>query len=83
MGTAHAEIGAIQQAFDAGITMGKSMTISVTGKNVCGYCIGDIAAAAKKAGLKELTVRAVDNKTGLPITYYWVPGMKSIKVKND
>lgn len=55
------------------------MSITVTGKDVCGFCKGDIAAAADAAGLKSLTVRALDNVTGLPKIYYWQSGMKSIK----
>lgn len=47
------------------------MSMTVAGKDVCGYCKGDIAAAAEAAGLKSLTVQAVDNVTGLPKTYYW------------
>lgn len=81
MADAHAEIGVIQQAYDAGKTQGQSMSMNVTGKDVCGYCQGDIAAAAEKSGLKSLTVNAIDNITGAPKIYYWVPGMKSIKVK--
>lgn len=76
----HAEIGVIQQAY-AGKTQGAEMSMTVSGKDVCGYCKGDIAAAANAAGLKSLTVQAVDNATGLPKTYYWLPGMKSIKEK--
>ncbi len=79
MSTAHAEIGVIQQAYDAGITQGKTMSITVTGKDVCGYCIGDVAAAAKKAGLKRLEIKAFDDDTGLPKTYYWEPGFKSLR----
>ena len=79
MGTAHAEIGAIQQAFNAGKTKGQSMTMSVSGKDVCGYCKGDIAAAAERAGLKSLTINAIDNVTKLPKIYQWTPGMTTIK----
>ncbi|MEN9423083.1 MAG: hypothetical protein RL122_466 [Pseudomonadota bacterium] len=79
MGTAHAEIGTIQQAFNAGKTKGQSMTMSVSGKDVCGYCKGDIAAAAEKAGLKSLTINAIDNVTNLPKIYQWTPGMTTIK----
>lgn len=79
MGTAHAEIGTIQQAFNAGKTQGKDMTMTVSGKDVCGYCRGDIASAAEKAGLKSLIINAVDDLTGLPKTYYWKPEMKTIK----
>lgn len=77
----HAEIGVIQQAYTAGKTQGADMSMSVVGQDVCGYCKGDIAAAAEAAGLKSLTVQAIDNKTGLPKTYYWQPGMSSIKEK--
>jgi hypothetical protein len=77
----HAEIGVIQKAYNAGKTQGTDMSMAVSGKDVCGYCKGDIAAAADAAGLKSLTVQAVDNVTGLPKTYYWQPGMKSIKEK--
>lgn len=77
----HAEIGVIQQTYNAGKTQGSGMSMTVSGRDVCGYCIGDIAAAADAAGLKSLTVHAVDNVTGLPKTYYWQPGMKSIKEK--
>ncbi|WP_304713119.1 polymorphic toxin MafB class 1 [Neisseria viridiae] len=75
----HAEIGVIQQAYNAGETKGASMTMTVSGKDVCGYCKGDIAAAAQASGLKSLTVNATDNVTGKNKTYYWMPGMKSIK----
>ena len=75
----HAEIGVIQQAYNAGETKGASMTMTVSGKDVCGYCKGDIAAAAQASGLKSLTVNATDNVTGKNKTYYWTPGMKSIK----
>jgi filamentous hemagglutinin len=79
MADAHAEIGVIQQAYDAGKTQGADMAMSVAGKDVCGFCKGDIAAAAEKAGLNSLTVQAIDDVTGLPKTYNWVPGMRSIK----
>lgn len=55
------------------------MTMGVTGLDVCGYCEGGIAAAARAAELKSLTVFARDNLTGDPKTYYWRPGMKSLK----
>ncbi|MET0010546.1 MAG: hypothetical protein ABW109_22035, partial [Candidatus Thiodiazotropha sp. 6PLUC4] len=73
MGTAHAEVGAIQQAFDAGATTGADMTLNVTGKAVCGYCRGDVAAMAEKASLKSLTV--FEEATGN--TLYWKSGMNS------
>ncbi|MFC5476383.1 hemagglutinin repeat-containing protein [Paraherbaspirillum soli] len=81
MADAHAEIGVIQQAYNAGKTQGTDMVMNVTGKDVCGYCKGDIAAAAEQAGLKSLTVQAKDEVTGMPKTYYWTQGMRSIKEK--
>ncbi|WP_181150307.1 DUF637 domain-containing protein, partial [Photorhabdus hindustanensis] len=79
MATAHAEIGAIQQAYDAGVSKGADLKITVVGKDVCGYCKGDIAAAADVAGAKSVTVNAVDDITGLPKTYIWQSGMKSLR----
>jgi filamentous hemagglutinin len=79
MATAHAEIGAIQQAHNAGLAKGADLKINVTGKDVCGYCKGDIAAAAKESGAKSVTIHAIDDKTGLPKIYIWQPGMKSIR----
>ena len=84
MENAHAEIGAIQQAYDQGVTKGKSMVINVQGKDVCDYCKNDIATAAEKAGLKSVTVHAIDNRTKLPKVYVWYKGQRSIKEpKND
>ncbi|MCV4159731.1 VENN motif pre-toxin domain-containing protein, partial [Pseudomonas aeruginosa] len=81
MADAHAEIGVIQKAFNEGKTVGSDMTMNVVGKDICGYCRGDIAAAASKSGLKSLTIQAKDDITGLPKTYYWEVGMKSIREK--
>ncbi|MEX6158381.1 MULTISPECIES: cytidine deaminase-like fold-containing protein [Providencia] len=77
MASAHAEIGTIQQAFEDGITVGRDMNMKVTKEPVCGYCRGDIAAMADKAGLKSLTV--YEESTGKIL--YWNPGMKSLKAK--
>ncbi|WP_264253416.1 VENN motif pre-toxin domain-containing protein, partial [Pantoea ananatis] len=79
MANAHAEIGAIQQAYNAGKTQDANLTINVACKDVCSYCRGDIAAAAQASGAKSVTINAVDDKTGLPKTYVWEPGMKSIR----
>ena len=57
MATAHAEVGAIQQAFEAGKTEGNSMELIVTGEPICGYCTGDIAAMANLSGLKYLLIK--------------------------
>ncbi len=59
MATAHAEIGVIQQAYDAGITTGSTMRIRVTGKDICSYCRSDIRHAADQAGLARLEVYEV------------------------
>ncbi|EOC0074828.1 hemagglutinin repeat-containing protein [Cronobacter turicensis] len=77
MASAHAEVGTIQQAFEDGITVGRDMNMKVTKEPVCGYCRGDIAAMADKAGLKSLTV--YEESTGKVL--YWNPGMKSLKEK--
>jgi filamentous hemagglutinin len=53
------------------------MNMKVTKEPVCGYCRGDIAAMADKAGLKSLTV--YEENTGKVL--YWNPGMKSLKEK--
>ncbi|UYA60509.1 Hemolysin [Pectobacterium sp. F1-1] len=82
MANAHAEIGVIQQAYNAGKTQNANLTINVAGKDVCSYCRGDIAAAAQASGAKSVTINAVDDKTGLPKTYVWESGMKSIKEIN-
>lgn len=78
MATAHAEVGVIQQAYVAGKTAGASMELTVTGKAVCGYCRGDIAAMAEKSGLKSLTV--TEAATGK--TLYWQPGMRALKERD-
>ena len=78
MATAHAEVGVIQQAFEKGMSQGREMTMSVSKEPVCGYCRGDIAAMADKAGLKSLTI--YEEATGSVL--YWQPGMKSLKVRD-
>lgn len=67
MATAHAEVGVIQQAFEKGMSQGREMTMSVSKEPVCGYCRGDIAAMADKAGLKSLTI--YEETTGSVL--YW------------
>ncbi|HDR2339087.1 TPA: VENN motif pre-toxin domain-containing protein [Enterobacter roggenkampii] len=75
MGTAHAEVGVIQQAFDKGMTQGREMTMSVGGKEVCNYCLSDVRVMAEKAGLKSLTIyeETTDN------VLFWQQGMKKIE----
>ncbi|MEX0447440.1 hypothetical protein [Xenorhabdus sp. SGI246] len=79
MASAHAEVGTIQQAFEDGITIGRDMDMKVLKEPICGYCRGDIAAMADKAKLKSLTVQ--EESTGK--TFYWEPGMKSLKEKKS
>ncbi|GAA3579163.1 hypothetical protein GCM10023078_03780 [Gibbsiella greigii] len=78
MATAHAEVGVIQQAFEKGMSQGREMTMSISKEPVCGYCRGDIATMADKAGLKSLTI--YEEATGSVL--YWQPGMKSLKIRD-
>ncbi|EPE7790151.1 cytidine deaminase-like fold-containing protein, partial [Yersinia enterocolitica] len=41
MADAHAEIGALQQAHEAGVSKGADINMVVSGKDVCGYCRGE------------------------------------------
>ncbi|EOO8601295.1 hemagglutinin repeat-containing protein, partial [Escherichia coli] len=75
MGTAHAEVGVIQQAFDKGMTQGREMAMSVGGKEVCNYCLSDVRIMAEKAGLKSLTI--YEEATGNVL--FWQQGMKKIE----
>lgn len=77
MGTAHAEIGVIQQAYDKGMTQGREMAMSVAGKEVCNYCLSDVRVMAEKAGLKSLTI--YEEATGNAL--FWQQGMKKIENK--
>nr|WP_311782976.1 VENN motif pre-toxin domain-containing protein [Pantoea sp. ACRSB] len=77
MGTAHAEVGVIQQAYEKGMTKGKDMLMSVSGEKVCSYCMSDIKIMAEKSGLKSLTL--FEETTGR--TLYWQAGTKGFRVK--
>jgi hypothetical protein len=77
MADAHAEVGAIQQAFEAKATVGKDMKMTVTGQPVCPYCRSDIPKMAKAAGLKSLTIYEEVTKQ----TLYWEPGKKLKPIK--
>lgn len=77
MGTAHAEIGVIQQAYEKGMTNGKDMLMSVSGEKVCSYCLSDIKIMAERSGLKSLTL--FEEATGR--TLYWQSGTKGFRVK--
>ena len=67
MANAHAEIGVIQQAADAGFTKGQEMTIVVRGKDVCSFCQSDLGDMANLSGLNRLTV--VETTTGKVYTW--------------
>ncbi|UAN22233.1 hypothetical protein KGP25_00345 [Enterobacter sp. JBIWA003] len=77
MGTAHAEVGVIQQAYEKGMTNGKDMFMSVSGEKVFSYCLSDIKIMAERSGLKSLTL--FDETTGR--TLYWQSGTKGFRVK--
>jgi filamentous hemagglutinin len=72
MGTAHAEIGVNQQAYEKGMTNGKDMLMSVSGEALCTYCLSDVKTMAAKSGLKSLTI--YEEKSGDVL--YWEAGMK-------
>ena len=74
---AHAEIGVIQQAYDAGLTQGQDMTIVVRGRAVCDFCQASrngLAVAAERAGLNRLVIVDTTGQSGKPITYVWTRG---------
>lgn len=56
MANAHAEIEAMQKAYDAGITKGADMTIELTGQNMCTFCRSNVATMANEIGLNSLEV---------------------------
>jgi filamentous hemagglutinin len=80
MADAHAEVGAIQQAHDAGVAKGADMVMEVEGRDVCGFCKSDIPAMAEKAELKSLKITSTDDK-GVVRNYYWQPGAKLKEIK--
>ncbi len=53
MGTAHAEVGVIQQAYEKGMTNGKDMLMSLSGEKVCSYCLNDKKLWLKDQGLSR------------------------------
>ncbi|WP_431191558.1 cytidine deaminase-like fold-containing protein [Pectobacterium colocasium] len=77
MGTAHAEVGVIQQAYEKGMTKGKDMLMSVSGQDVCSFCLTDVKLMAEKSGLKSLTL--FEESTGR--TLYWESGTKGFRIK--
>ena len=75
MATAHAEVGVIQQAYDAGVTQGADMTMVVNGQEVCSYCRSDIVAMARQAGLASITISETETGTQL----FWKPGLRGLQ----
>jgi filamentous hemagglutinin len=80
MADAHAEVGAIQQAHEAGVAKGADMVMEVNGLRVCDYCKSDIPAMAEKAGLNSLKIINTDDK-GVVKNYHWQPGTKLKEIK--
>ncbi len=80
MANAHAEIGVAQQIRNSGVGKGSNVVMDVDGLDVCGFCQKDLVQAAIKDEYTSLTVRSLSNKTGLPKTYYWEPGMSKFKI---
>jgi hypothetical protein len=54
--TMHAEIGAMFQAYEAGLQGGEAV-LTVEGIEVCPWCRGDIKTLARLLSLRRLTVR--------------------------
>ncbi|MBB4709842.1 filamentous hemagglutinin [Xanthomonas arboricola] len=69
MSNAHAEIAAIQRAYDSGLTQGQGMSMTVRGEEICSYCSQstNLAAAAERSGLSSLKI--YDATTGK--TWVW------------
>lgn len=57
-----------------------NIILDVKGKDVCGYCKGDIAAMAEKAGINSVTIHANKDMPNAPkVTYIRKRGMTSIQ----
>ena len=78
MSSAHAEIGALQQAADKGVTKGADAVMKVTGKDLCDYCQKDVVAMAKASKLNSLKIYA---ETDDAYRFYeWEAGMARFKI---
>lgn len=77
MKNAHAEIGALQQAADKGVTEGANAYMRVKGEDVCDYCKHDIVSMAKATKLKSLKIKA-ENQEGKIKIYEWKAGMRKM-----
>jgi hypothetical protein len=67
LGNAHAEIGALQQAIDAGITTGQNAVLNLRGQGPCGFCDSAIPRMVQASGLNSLTINFVDLRTVRPV----------------
>nr|WP_100149143.1 hypothetical protein [Snodgrassella communis] len=81
MCNAHAEVGALQQAANKGLTEGADAVMKVTGKDVCDYCRKDVVAMAKASKLNSLKIFA-ETKTAYK-TYEWEAGMARFKITEN
>ena len=71
--TMHAEIGAMIQAKDAGISGGDGL-LEIQGMNVCApFCRGDVKTMARSLGLESLRVKDADG------TIYYFPTPQSLR----
>lgn len=72
MADAHAEVGVIQRAYEAGLTKNGEMVMTVKGRKVCDYCLSDVVNMAEAARLKSLTIYELE----IGKTLYWEPGFQ-------
>ncbi|OCC00811.1 hypothetical protein BA190_32050 [Labrys sp. WJW] len=79
MADAHGEVALIQKFADVGQTKGRFLHMVVNGRDVCGWCMVDIARAATAAELEGLVIY----ETATGNTKYWHYGMGSIKRIGD
>ncbi|MGE9657748.1 cytidine deaminase-like fold-containing protein [Snodgrassella alvi] len=78
--TAHAEIGAMNDAYEQGLTQGADAEMIVKGELLCTYCRSDVTEMAKKSGLNSLKIFA-KNREGDRELYLWKAGWKKAKIK--
>ncbi|WP_264873615.1 cytidine deaminase-like fold-containing protein, partial [Saccharibacter floricola] len=77
-GSAHAEIGLLQQALDKGLADGAHLDMTVYGEPICPYCRSDISKMADRVGLSSMRVRSFSEKDRIDyeVFHYWKPGTK-------
>lgn len=74
MSNAHAEVVAMQNAFEAGCTQGEEMVLRSKGAPMCSYCKVHVPIMAEAIGLERLEVFAPDGSS-----LVWVKGAKGFK----